>query len=90
VWKKTTWGRAKIDVSRDGGERWINYMTKLRTKDKYEEDIDWHNTHNAATPLGSLEVPLRIRLRKRSDRELFQLVKRYASTTSGTIPISNL
>ena len=79
VWKKTTWGRAKIDVSRDGGERWINYMTKLRTKDCYDEAIDWHNTYNAATPLASLEVPLKIRVRRRSDRELFELVKRYAS-----------
>ena len=82
AWEATFWGHEKIDVSPDGGARWINYMTKLRTKDSYDEAIDWHNTHNAETPLSSLQVPLRIRLRRRSDRELFALVKHYASETS--------
>ncbi len=44
IWRNTFWGHEIVDVqSSDAG--WVFYMTKLRSKDKYDLCIDWLNTH---------------------------------------------
>jgi hypothetical protein len=47
IWSKTHWGHKIVDVSPEGGERWINYITKFRTKRDFGDAINWQNTHNS-------------------------------------------
>lgn len=70
VWNKTMWGHRNIEVMPDGSERWINYMTKLRSKETYADAIDWTNTHNAMTPLSEIYLPMRLRMPSADDNLL--------------------
>lgn len=61
LWRQTFWGHRVVHVGVNGGLRWINYVTKLRTKPNYDESIDWHNTHNVAPPSS---LPFKIRMKR--------------------------
>jgi hypothetical protein len=45
-WNETSKGFGKdIDVREMYGNGWINYISKHRTKTKFDESIDWVNCH---------------------------------------------
>ena len=77
AWNRTLWGHQMVEVTPDGGERWINYMTKLRSKENYADAIDWTNTYNATIPLTQIELPFRVKIDRRTDR-LLALAAGYA------------
>ena len=77
AWSRTLWGHHIVEVTPDGGERWINYMTKLRSKENYADAIDWTNTYNATIPLTRIELPFKLMIDRRTDR-LFALAAEYA------------
>ncbi len=77
AWNKTIWGHRKIEVSRDGSERWINYVTKLRSKPNYADAIDWTNTHKGAIPLSEIHLPFRLRMMDTRTDQLFALAAPY-------------
>jgi hypothetical protein len=77
AWNRTLWGHHIVEVTPDGGDRWINYMTKLRSKENYADAIDWTNTYNATIPLTQIELPFRLKIDRRTDR-LFALAAEYA------------
>jgi len=79
IWRKTTWGQDRVDVSPDGNERWINYMTKLRSKRDYADSIDWLNTYSATTPLSAIKIPFRLRMRHHPNDELSHLARYYGA-----------
>lgn len=64
IWKETTWSSPRVDVSADGGTRWINYITKTKTKEQYDEAIDWQNTHNARVAVSDLDIPFKMRMQR--------------------------
>ena len=78
AWSKTTWGHRKIEVTPDGGEQWINYMTKLRTKPNYADAIDWTNTHKATIPLSEIHLPFRLRMIDARPDQLFAMAAEHA------------
>ena len=67
IWTRTTWGHKKIDVGAEASDRWINYITKLRSKPNYADAIDWNNTHVAGVPLKDLTLPFKLRMLKHDE-----------------------
>ena len=47
VWRSTDWGMPVIDVQDGSDPRWISYMCKLRSKEVWDEAIDWINCHRS-------------------------------------------
>jgi hypothetical protein len=47
VWRSTDWGMRIIDVQDRAGPEWISYMCKLRSKDIWDEAIDWANCQHS-------------------------------------------
>jgi hypothetical protein len=45
-WNRTLWGYRENDFQFDGSTAgWIDYITKLSTKETYSDYIDWQNFH---------------------------------------------
>jgi hypothetical protein len=44
-WERTPWGYREIDFQFGIDAGWINYITKLKTKEEYSDSIDWQNIH---------------------------------------------
>jgi hypothetical protein len=43
-WQRTRWGHQRVTVDACHDEDgWLNYITKLRTKEQYAASIDWTN-----------------------------------------------
>jgi hypothetical protein len=81
AWSRTLWGHHIVEMTSDGGERWINYITKLRSKENYADAIDWTNTYNATIPLNQIELPLKLKIDRRTAL-LFALAAEYAKPTT--------
>lgn len=44
-WAKTHLGGSQIKIHYDADKGWLNYMLKARSKEKYDDSIDWVNCY---------------------------------------------